>query len=87
LRNFSKLIKHWENKANDEVYLNALKDLTGASFPLQRKKALMDQFYKTLPTIKDYLKEINSGSFVNLRNGDYHTIIDQIVDKINIRIR
>lgn len=84
---YDKLLKHWENKANDEVYLNALKDTTGASFPLQRKKALMDQFYKTLPTIKDYLKEINSGSFVNLRNGDYHTIIDQIVDKINIRIR
>lgn len=47
----------------------------------------MDQFYETLPDIKVYLTEISSSSFVNLVNGNYHTIIDQIVDKINIRIR
>lgn len=84
---YDKLLKHWENKTNDEVYLNALKDTTGASFPLERKKELMEQFHKALPQIKDYMTEINSSSFVNLRNGDYHMIIDQIVDKINIRIR
>lgn len=84
---FDDLQKHWKDKANDEVYLDALKDLTGASFPLQRKKELMDQYYKKLPDIKVYLTEISSSSFVNLVNGNYHTIIDQIVDKINIRIR
>lgn len=84
---FDDLKKHWKDKANNEVYLDALKDLTGASFPLQRKKELMDQFYKKLPDIKVYLTEISSSSFVNLVNGNYHAIIDQIVDKINIRIR
>ena len=84
---FDDLQKHWKAKANDEVYLDALKDLTGASFPLQRKKELMDKYYKKLPDIKFYLTEISSSSFVNLVNGNYHTIIDQIVDKINIRIK
>lgn len=84
---FDDLKKYWKDKANDEVYLDALKDLTGASFPLQRKKELMDQFYKKLPDIKVYLTEINSSSFVNLVNGNYRTIIDQIIDKINIRIK
>lgn len=84
---YDDLKKHWKDKANDEVYLDALKDLTGASFPLQKKKQLMDQYYNKLPDIKIYLTQISSSSFVNLMNGNYHTIIDQIVDKINIRIK
>lgn len=52
-----------------------------------RMKSDRVEMFEKLQEIKVYLTEISSSSFVNLVNGNYHTIIDQIVDKINIRIK
>ena len=77
---YYELIKLWKEKKQDKLFKKQLQYKPLRRFTLKSKDALIDDYLKKIPVIKDYVTKINTGTLIRFQESNFQPLIDDLLN-------